>query len=102
MFRDPWVLPLDMRDGARTARTKFGNLFAGNSDHLSTVAAFKAFKQLHGAARRHFCEENFLSPGKLQLKGIPTSLHIFRCYGCQDFAILGTGLNCVLATLLTI
>lgn len=74
------MLPLDMRDGARVARTKFGNLFAGNSDHLSTVAAFKAYKQLHGAARRNFCEENFLSPGEEHLGGIVVGLDKVQCY----------------------
>lgn len=61
------MLPMDKKEDAKMVRNKFGNLYSGNSDHLSTVAAFAAFKNVYGSARKRFCDKNYLSHGMLHM-----------------------------------
>ncbi|XP_042375797.1 DExH-box ATP-dependent RNA helicase DExH1-like isoform X1 [Zingiber officinale] len=64
--RDPFVLPINRKEEADSAK----RFFAGDScsDHIALRNAFEAWKDAkHGGRERAFCWENFLSPITLQM-----------------------------------
>ncbi|XP_074556601.1 DExH-box ATP-dependent RNA helicase DExH1 [Curcuma longa] len=64
--RDPFVLPINRKEEADSAK----RFFAGDScsDHVALLKAFEAWKDARrGGRERAFCWENFLSPVTLQM-----------------------------------